>query len=40
LGYSKSLPELYETAGIKFDFSQKYIHELVNFLKAEYEQLG
>jgi oligoendopeptidase F len=40
LGYSKSLPELYETAGIKFDFSQKYIHELISFLKAEYEQLG
>ena len=40
LGYSKTLPELYEAAGIKFDFSQAYIHELVSFLKNEYEKLG
>jgi oligoendopeptidase F len=39
LGYSKSLPELYEAAGIKFDFSQKYIHELVEFIKSEYNSL-
>ncbi|MEY4876416.1 MAG: hypothetical protein RL708_1565 [Bacteroidota bacterium] len=40
LGYTKSLPELYEAAGIKFDFSQVYIHELIDFLKAEYDNLG
>ncbi len=39
LGYSRSLPELYEAAGIKFDFSQAYISELVQFLKKEYEAL-
>ena len=39
LGYTRSLPELYEAAGIKFDFSQAYISELVQFLKKEYEVL-
>ena len=39
LGYSKTLPELYETAGIKFDFSAKYIGELMNFVQKELEKL-
>ena len=39
LGYSKSIEEIYETAGIKFDFSEGYISELANFLKGELEKL-
>ncbi|HNP48303.1 MAG TPA: M3 family oligoendopeptidase, partial [Bacteroidia bacterium] len=35
LGYSASIPEVYLAAGIRFDFSEKYIHELVNFVKEE-----
>ncbi|EDO25482.1 predicted protein [Nematostella vectensis] len=33
LGYTKTLPELYETAGIKFDFSSNNISVLGNFMK-------
>ena len=39
LGYSKSVKEIYETAGIKFDFSEKYISELVEFVKKELASL-
>ena len=39
LGYTKSIPEIYETAGIKFDFSTEYIHELVSFMKEELRNL-
>lgn len=39
LGYSKSIPEIYRTAGIKFDFSKKYITELGVFVKGELEKL-
>ncbi|MGM0640959.1 MAG: M3 family oligoendopeptidase [Thermotogota bacterium] len=39
LGYSKSIPELYETAGIKFDFSEEYISDLVEFIKKEIEEV-
>ena len=35
LGYSCSIPEVYSAAGIRFDFSEKYIHELVDFVKVE-----
>ncbi len=40
LGYTKSIPEIYKTAGIKFDFSSNYIAELANFLKEELAVLG
>lgn len=40
LGYTKPLPELYETAGIKFDFSSDMLQELVPFLMDELEKLG
>jgi len=33
LGYTKTLKELYATAGIKFDFSPAYIKELGSFVK-------
>jgi len=39
LGYSKTLPELYQTAGIKFDFSNDYIAELMSFVYSELEKL-
>ena len=39
LGYSKSIEEIYETAGLKFDFSEGYIRELVDFLALELKEL-
>ena len=39
LGYSKSIEEIYETAGLKFDFSEGYIRELVDFLAEELKEL-
>jgi oligoendopeptidase F len=35
LGGTKTLPELYETAGLKFDFSGAYIKELMDFVEQE-----
>lgn len=40
LGYTRSLPELYEAAGIKFDFSEGYISELAHFVKEELDKLN
>ncbi|HQQ92950.1 MAG TPA: M3 family oligoendopeptidase [Bacteroidia bacterium] len=37
LGYTESIPRVYETAGIRFDFSPEYIKELMDFVKKEYE---
>ncbi|HIE74570.1 MAG TPA: M3 family oligoendopeptidase [Flavobacteriales bacterium] len=39
LGYTKSISEIYETAGIKFDFSADYVKELVDFIKDELSKL-
>ncbi|MGB0840153.1 MAG: M3 family metallopeptidase, partial [Chitinophagales bacterium] len=39
LGYTRPIGEIYETAGISFDFSKKYVKELGEFLMAELEQL-
>ncbi|MBP3950430.1 M3 family oligoendopeptidase [Bacillus suaedae] len=39
LGASKSLPEIYEAAGIKFDFSEEMIKELMIFLEGELDKL-
>ena len=39
LGYTKTIREIYETAGIKFDFSAAYIQELVSFVQHELETL-
>ncbi|RZA00953.1 MAG: M3 family oligoendopeptidase [Sphingobacteriaceae bacterium] len=39
LGYTKTLKEIYETAGIKFDFSAAYVKELAAFVKAEMDNL-
>lgn len=35
MGYKVPVDKLYETAGIKFDFSAKYVKELVEFVKEE-----
>lgn len=35
LGYTKSIPEIYKAANIKFDFSRAYIKELMIFVKSE-----
>jgi len=40
LGYTKPINEIYETAGIKFDFSADYVNELARFVKDELEKLG
>jgi oligoendopeptidase F len=39
LGYTKSIPEIYKAAGVKFDFSQAYVKELADFVKAELDKL-
>jgi oligoendopeptidase F len=39
LGYTVSIPELYKTAGVRFDFSEKYIRELILFVRTELEKL-
>ena len=40
LGYTKSIGEIYETAGIKFDFSAKYVKELADFIKKELSKIN
>ncbi|MDX1905272.1 MAG: M3 family oligoendopeptidase [Thermonemataceae bacterium] len=35
LGYMRSIPEIYETAQVRFEFSSSYIAELVEFVKKE-----
>lgn len=40
LGYTKTLKELYATAGIKFDFSPAYVAELGNFVKERLHEMG
>ena len=39
LGNSKSLPEIYKTAGFEFDFSETTIKELMDFVWSEIERL-
>tara|TARA_R110002096_G_scaffold221429_1_gene410215 strand:+ start:3948 stop:5660 length:1713 start_codon:yes stop_codon:yes gene_type:complete len=35
LGYTKTIPEIYQAAGIQFDFSEKYVDELIQFVHQE-----
>ena len=35
LGYTKSIPEIYKTAGVTFDFSRENIKELAEFINEE-----
>lgn len=39
LGYMRSIPEIYEAANIKFDFSSDYIRELIAFVRQEMNNL-
>jgi oligoendopeptidase F len=39
LGYTKTIKEIYETAGIKFDFSAGYVRELAEFVKSEMDKI-
>ena len=39
LGYTKTIGEIYRTAGIEFNFSKEYVSELGAFVKQELEQL-
>ena len=39
LGYTKTIGEIYQTAGIQFDFSPQYVKELAAFVKQELEAL-
>ncbi|NJN43162.1 MAG: M3 family oligoendopeptidase [Flammeovirgaceae bacterium] len=40
LGNTRTIPEIFEAAGIKFDFSRTYIRELIAFVKSELNDLG
>jgi oligoendopeptidase F len=40
LGYTRSIGRIYETAGVRFDFSQDYIRELCVFVQKELDALG
>ena len=39
LGYTKSIPDIYKTAGIEFNFSKEYVLELANFVKQELKKI-
>jgi oligoendopeptidase F len=39
LGYTRSIPSIYETAGVKFDFSADYIEQLFSFVGEELSTL-
>jgi oligoendopeptidase F len=40
LGSTRTLPELYKAAGIRFDFSPAYVKELAEFVQAEIEKIS
>lgn len=39
LGYTRTIAEIYDAAGIRFDFSQQYLNELMQFIWNEYNSL-
>jgi len=39
LGYTKPISEIYEAAGIEFNFTQEYVRELMQFVWDEYSKL-
>ncbi|MEM9834663.1 MAG: M3 family oligoendopeptidase [Bacteroidota bacterium] len=39
LGYTKTIPEVYEAANIKFDFSPAYIKALMSFVREELDKI-
>ncbi len=40
LGYTRTVPQVYQKAGISFEFSRTYIRELMQFLRTHIEDLG
>ena len=38
LGYTKTIPEIYESAGIDFNFSENYVEELSQFIFTEIQK--
>jgi oligoendopeptidase F len=40
LGYLRSIPEVYKAANIRFDFSERYIKELMDFVREETRKLN
>jgi oligoendopeptidase F len=39
IGYSKSIPKIYETAGIKFDFSLENMSSLADFVSEKLKEI-
>lgn len=39
LGYTRTIKEIYETAGIEFNFKASYVKDLAGFIKGELEKL-
>jgi oligoendopeptidase F len=39
LGYTKSIPEIYETAKVPFDFSSERLKSLADFIQDELKKL-
>ena len=39
LGYTRTIPEIYEAAGIRFDFSSNYVKECVDYCMQAYRAL-
>jgi oligoendopeptidase F len=37
LGYTRPIGDIYKEAGIKFDFSEQYVADIIGFLKDEYD---
>lgn len=35
LGYTRTIGEIYQAAGVRFDFSENYVRELIGFVKEE-----
>ncbi len=40
LGYTKTIGEIYKTAGIEFDFSEAYVKELAGFLESKIKEIN
>ena len=39
LAYTRSIPEIYETANVKFDFTEKHIKQLAEFIENKLAEL-
>jgi oligoendopeptidase F len=40
LGYTQSIPAIYQTANVPFDFSSERLKELAEFIQVELNQLN